>query len=58
MKMIMRKRDKKPANLDELEKMVKAAWKSLPPELLRKVVESMPDRIEAVILAKGGPTKY
>ena len=33
-------------------------WKKIPAEKCQKLIESMPRRIEAVIKAKGGYTKY
>jgi hypothetical protein len=34
------------------------AWKEIGPEYLKKLVESMSHRLEAVLKAKGGHTKY
>ena len=51
--------EKQPTNTKELEEAIKAVWML---ELLAKycqsLVESMPKRLEAVIKAKEGPTKY
>ena len=33
-------------------------WNAIPPELCQNLIESMPRRLEAVIKAKGGQTKY
>ncbi len=33
-------------------------WASIPPQQCHKLITSMPRRIEAVIKAKGAPTKY
>lgn len=49
---------KKPSNVAELEKCVKKLWKAIPRETIENLVDSMPRRIQAVIAAKGGPTKY
>ena len=49
---------KKPKNIQELEKIVRAAWKSIPLERIQVLVDNMPQRIQACIAAKGGPTKY
>ena len=49
---------KHPTNLVQLEKCVKASWKAIPAETIKNLVDSMPRRIQAVIAAKGGPTKY
>ncbi|GFU57244.1 hypothetical protein TNCV_3634341 [Trichonephila clavipes] len=33
-------------------------WQVIPVESFQKLVESMPDRVEAVIKARGDPTRY
>ncbi len=45
-------------NADELKNTVKETWASIPPQQCHKLITSMPRRIEAVIKAKGAPTKY
>jgi hypothetical protein len=39
-------------------KVLQVAWQSLEPELLTKLADSMPNRIEAVIAAKEYSIKY
>ncbi len=51
-------RNKRPKNVDELKATVKETWASIPPQQCHKLITSMPRRIEAVIKAKGAPTKY
>ncbi len=51
-------RNKRPKNADELKAAVKETWASTPPQQCHKLITSMPRRIEAVIKAKGAPTKY
>ncbi len=51
-------RIKRPKNADELKTTVKETWASRPPQQCHKLITSMPRRIEAVIKAKGAPTKY
>ncbi len=51
-------RNKRPKNADELKATVKETWTSRPPQQCHKLITSMPRRIEAVIKAKGAPTKY
>ncbi len=51
-------RDTRPINADELKATVKETWASIPPQQCHKLITSMPRRIEAVIKAKGAPTKY
>ncbi len=50
--------NKRPKNADELKATVKETWASIPPQQCHKLITSMPRRIEAVIKAKGAPTKY
>lgn len=45
-------------NLDDLWQKAKNSWQNISGDFCRKVVESMPKRIEAVIKAKGGHIKY
>ncbi len=45
-------------NADDLKATVKETWASIPPQQCHKLITSMPRRIEAVIKAKGAPTKY
>ncbi len=51
-------RDTRPNNADDLKATVKETWASIPPQQSHKLITSMPRRIEAVIKAKGAPTKY
>ncbi len=51
-------RDTRPNNADELKAAIKATWASIPPQQCHKLITSMTRRIEAVIKAKGAPTKY
>ncbi|KAK3544185.1 hypothetical protein QTP86_008287 [Hemibagrus guttatus] len=50
-------RNKRPKNADELKATVKETWASIPPQQCHKLINSMPRGIEAVIKAKGAPTK-
>ncbi len=43
---------------DELKGAIKATWDSIMPQQCHRLIASMPRRIEAVIHAKGAPTKY
>ncbi len=51
-------RDTRPNNADDLKAAIKATWASITPEQCHRLITSMPRRIDAVIHAKGGPTKY
>lgn len=48
----------KSSNLSELKNNVRDAWEEVGPEVTRRLVESMPSRLKAVIAANGGPTSY
>lgn len=49
---------RKPKNQNHLFEMLKEEWYKIPIPVLVKLVDSMPRRCEAVIAAKGFPTKY
>ncbi len=51
-------RDTRPNNADDLKSAIKATWASITPEQCHMLIASMPRRIDAVIHAKVGPTKY
>ena len=54
----IRERKKQPSNLTELDRYVKKAWRKIPIHTIENLVDSMPRRIQAVIKANEGPTKY
>lgn len=41
-----------------LFRAVERVWSEIPPDVIRNLVDSMPRRLEAVIKARGGNTKY
>lgn len=47
-----------PRTRDELEQAARAAWKAVPQAHINAMVQSMPDRLRAVIAARGSHTKY
>jgi transposase len=49
---------KPPEGIEELWVRVQKEWKDIPGNLISELVASMPRRIEAVLRAKGGHTKY
>ncbi len=53
-----KKSDTRPNNADDLKAAIKATWASITPEQCHRLIVSMPCRIDAVIHAKRGPTKY
>ncbi|CAB5373046.1 unnamed protein product [Rhizophagus irregularis] len=54
----IRQRDSQPSSVSQLEQWVKEEWDAVPADYYRNLIKSMPRRIQAVIAAKGGPTKY
>ena len=51
--------EKQPASAKELVDAIKPVWvHEFSAEYCRSLVESMPKRLESIIKAKGGPTKY
>ena len=51
-------RDTRPNNGDDLKAAIKATWASITSQQCHRLIASMPRRNDAVIHAKGGPTKY
>jgi hypothetical protein len=51
-------KDRRTQNWMQLFEACQEAWDQLDIEYLRRLVDCMPARIEAVIAAKGGLTKY
>ena len=47
-----------PKGVHELWDRVSEEWNAIPPEVCQNLIESMTRRIQAVIRAKGGHTKY
>jgi len=47
-----------PKEMEELWRRIEEEWNKILAEVCQKLIESMPRRIEAVIKAKGGYTKY
>ncbi|CAB5357212.1 unnamed protein product [Rhizophagus irregularis] len=54
----IRQCDSQPSSVSQLEQWVKEEWDAVPADYYRNLIKSMPRRIQAVIAAKGGPTKY
>ncbi|GFW29187.1 transposable element Tc1 transposase [Trichonephila clavipes] len=55
---ILRSQPNRPSSLQSLSSVVMDAWKAIPKVTYQKLVESLPKRVQAVILAEGGPTSY
>lgn len=47
-----------PSGIEELWKRVEVEWEKIPKEECLKLINSMPKRVEALLKAKGGYTKY
>ncbi len=47
-----------PTGIMELWARVQETWDAIPPEVCQNLIESMPRRVQAVLQAKGGHTKY
>ena len=47
-----------PSSLKELERVLIEEWYKIPVETVRTLYDSIPRRIEAVLDADGGPTRY
>ncbi len=50
--------DVQPTNLQQLRDAIMSMWTKISEECFQHLVESMPQRIKAVLKAKGGQTKY
>ncbi|KAG8284281.1 hypothetical protein J6590_108265 [Homalodisca vitripennis] len=54
----IRGRPNQPRTLDELEMALREEWERLPQDSLRRLIRTMPQRVLAVISARGGNTRY
>ena len=50
--------DLQPTNLQQMRDAIMSIWTKISEECFQHLVESMPQRIKAVLKAKGGPTFY
>ncbi len=50
--------DVQPTNLQQLRDAIMSIWTKISEDSFQHLVESMPRRINAVLKAKGGPTRY
>ena len=50
--------DTPPKGVHDLWDKLAKDWNEIPPEMYQTLIESMPRRIQAVLKAKGGHTKY
>lgn len=54
----IRQRDSQPSSVTQLEQWVMEEWDAVPVNYYRNLIKSMPRRVQAVLAANGGPTKY
>ncbi len=50
--------DVQPTNLQQLRDVIMSIWTKISEECFQHIIESIPQRIKAVLKAKGGPTEY
>lgn len=53
-----RMKKEQPKNEKELKESLTRVWKGVEKEVLKKLVDSVPNRLNEVIRMKGGPTRY
>jgi len=58
LKIRVRAHKPRPKNKRELEVIVKEEWLKIQPSKIEKLIDSMPNRVAAVIASNGNPTKY
>lgn len=51
-------RERRPTSIHDLWEYVQEEWEKIPLEHIQRLYESMPSRVQAVIKAKGGQTRY
>jgi hypothetical protein len=54
----LHKRKRVPTSLDELKEAIREVWDEIPQSFIDRQIELMPDRVNAVLAARGGHTKY
>ena len=54
----LKKRQTKPTNKEELWVQLQEEWQNLQGDLLKRLVDSMPQRCQDVLAAHGGPTRH
>lgn len=48
----------RPTTLRELEMALQEEWESIPQEYIARVIRSMPRRLNEIVRARGGVTRY
>lgn len=54
----IRRRNHPPQTLGELEEAAREEWENIPQETIQNLIRGMPRRLQAVIAARGGNTRY
>lgn len=54
----VRARDTAPSSIVELKTALEEEWNTIPQDFIKKLIKSMKNRMQAVIKARGGNTKY
>lgn len=54
----VRGRSPAPASIEDLKTALIEEWQEIPQDIIRKLIRSMKNRLQAVIRARGGNTKY
>ena len=54
----LRKRNPRPANKHELYTALKEEWERIPRKIYKKLIDSMPRRVQECIEKNGSPTSY
>jgi hypothetical protein len=54
----VKKRKNQPKNKDELWDAVQDEWENIPGDFCQKLISTMPQRVEDVIKARGGHTRW
>ncbi|KAJ4428883.1 hypothetical protein ANN_25876 [Periplaneta americana] len=54
----LRSREMRPTSIVKLSAMLQEKWRRIPVDILHKLVESMPDRVAAVIATRGDTTRF
>jgi len=55
---LIKKRNPAPTTFQELRSALTEEWDNIPQEYIDSLIKSMPRRMEAVVKARGGNTKY
>ncbi|PPR07123.1 hypothetical protein CVT26_012771 [Gymnopilus dilepis] len=58
LKSIIRRQQRTPTTVEELKAAALAAWEEIPLDLINKHISRMPDRVAAVLAARGGHTGF